>query len=92
MLTGADWTAAFAGINGHAAVAFTPARPLYGPDKPVLKAFLRSWGATNCSWHLAGAHELLLRSTAASVDGESRHHRVDDNIAVLAPWIYNGTE
>lgn len=53
MLTDPSWAAAFSGINGHAAVAFAPARPLYGSDKPVLKAFLHSWGATNCSWHLA---------------------------------------
>jgi hypothetical protein len=42
----------FAAINGQPAVAFTPARPLYGSDRPILKAFLNAWGATNCSWKL----------------------------------------
>src|SRR5882757_2788702 len=45
----------FAAINGDPAVAYTPAPMLYGSDKPILKAFLSAWGATNCSWHLAKA-------------------------------------
>jgi len=149
MMTGADWAAAFSAINGHAAVAFTPARPLYGSDKPVLKAFLRSWGATNCSWHLADSgvnrnftvsmvhmnsysdrllrrwmanhgitgddNDAVIGGTGYQVNEHERcvliHGRVwvtiverdtsvfgytlqsaVEDVAVLNPWIYSGTE
>lgn len=43
----------FASINGQPAVAFTPTPTLYGSARPILKNYLRAFGATNCSWHLA---------------------------------------
>jgi len=54
-LSGPDWSNAFAAINGEPAVAFTPTPTLYGTARPILKNYLRAFGATNCSWHLAKA-------------------------------------